>query len=137
MFFAIMQASIAPALFLDKLLKDEYCQFLRGLAGYQEVGAKMVARIWRGRVKPGKLEEYRAMVERSGESDYKNTPGNLGAWILTRDLGEYGEIVTLSFWESREAIKGFAGDDISLARYYPGDADYLLEMNEHVEHYDA
>lgn len=97
----------------------------------------MIARIWRGRVKPGKLAEYRTIVEQSGESDYKSTPGNLGAWILTRDLGECGEILTLSFWESREAIRRFAGDDISLARYYPGDEDYLLEMNEHVEHYDA
>lgn len=97
----------------------------------------MIARIWRGRVKPGKLEEYRKIVEASGESDYKATPGNLGAWILTRDRGEYGEIVTLSFWESRDAIKGFAGEDINLARYYSGDEDYLLEMNEEVEHYDA
>ena len=97
----------------------------------------MVARMWRGRVKPGLLDEYRAFVERTGERDYRSTPGNIAAYTLTRDCGDYGEIITLSFWESYDAIKGFAGDDINVPKYYPDDPRYLLELHDVVEHYDA
>ena len=31
----------------------------------------------------------------------------------------------------------FAGDDISIARYYPEDDEFLLEKNEHVEHWEV
>jgi hypothetical protein len=41
--------------------------------------------------------------------------------MLTRDLGGgRTEIVTLSFWESRAAITGFAGEDIARGRLLQG-----------------
>jgi heme-degrading monooxygenase HmoA len=43
--------------------------------------------------------------------------------------------VTLSFWESEEAIRAFAGNDPLKAKYYPEDADYLLEFEPQVVHY--
>ena len=56
----------------------------------------MIARIWRGRVKPGLLEEYRGFVEKTGGGEYRSTPGNIAAYTLTRDHGDYGEIITFS-----------------------------------------
>lgn len=97
----------------------------------------MIARIWRGRVKPGLLEEYRAFLERTGLRDYRATPGNVAAYALASDRGEYGEIITLSLWESKEAIAAFAGEDINVPRYYPEDPQYLLELHDIVEHYDV
>jgi len=44
---------------------------------------------------------------------------------------------TLTFWESREAIRAFAGDNIELARYYPEDKRYLLEFEPGVLHYEV
>jgi hypothetical protein len=36
-----------------------------------------------------------------------------------------------------EAIKGFAGEDPELAKYYPEDADFLLEFEPAVIHYEV
>ena len=71
-------------------------------------------------------------------AEYRQTPGNQGAHMLTRDLGDgRTEIVTLSFWASREAISGFAGDDISRAVFYPEDDRYLVDRETTVTHYEV
>jgi heme-degrading monooxygenase HmoA len=97
----------------------------------------VIARIWRGRTRAEDLAEYRSYVERTGLVDYRQTEGNRGAFILTRQDGDIGEIVTLSFWESLEAIRAFAGDDVAKARYYPQDERYLLDFPATVDHYEV
>ena len=96
-----------------------------------------IARIWRGRVRPGKLERYREYIEATGLADYRKTPGNAGAYMLTAPRDGYGEVLTLSFWGSLEAIAAFAGEPIDRARYYPEDRNYLLDFPERVDHYEV
>jgi heme-degrading monooxygenase HmoA len=57
--------------------------------------------------------------------------------MLQRALGDRVEIVTLTFWDSWDAIKAFAGDDPTRAHYYPEDDAYLIDKPETVEHYDV
>ena len=98
----------------------------------------MIARMWRGLVPSDKAAEYVDVVEETGMTGYRQTPGNAGAQILTRDLGDgRTEIVTLSWWESLEHIRAFAGDDISVAKYYPEDDDYLVERDKTVSHFEV
>jgi heme-degrading monooxygenase HmoA len=96
----------------------------------------MIARYWRGRVRPGLLEEYRRYVADVALPDYRAIPGNRGAYIFTKENDDHGDVITLSFWDSYESIKGFAGDDITLARYYSEDRRFLLDFPEHVEHFE-
>ena len=42
----------------------------------------------------------------------------------------------ISFWDSFEDIKGFAGEDISQARLYPDDEAFLIRYDARVTHYD-
>ena len=42
----------------------------------------------------------------------------------------------VTFWESEEAIRSFAGDDISVAKYYDFDKDFLLELEPCSTHYE-
>jgi heme-degrading monooxygenase HmoA len=97
----------------------------------------MIARRWHGRVPSEKAEEYLDYVTQTGIADYRSTPGNLGAWILRRREGNVVHVETFTLWESEEAIRGFAGDDLLKARYYPKDADYLLEFEPEVLHFEA
>jgi heme-degrading monooxygenase HmoA len=97
----------------------------------------VIARIWRGRVRSELLEEYRAYIARTGLADYRNTPGNLGAYMLTRHCDGYGEVITFSLWDRLDSIAAFAGNDVTRARYYPEDERFLLEFPERVEHYDV
>ncbi len=97
----------------------------------------MIARMWKGRTRSADVEAYRAYVHATGLAEYRSTPGNRGAWMLTTVDGDEAEIITISLWESREAIAAFAGDDISVARFYPEDARYLVAADAHAVHYDV
>jgi heme-degrading monooxygenase HmoA len=97
----------------------------------------VVARMWKGRVRAAEVEKYRAYVRETGLAEYRTTPGNLGAWMLTSVEGDEAQIITISLWESREAIVAFAGDDIRVARYYPEDERYLVAADPHATHYDV
>ena len=96
----------------------------------------MIARIWRGAVRSEDRTKYIAYIEETGIPGYTQVPGNAGAWTLSRDLGDgRTEIVTLSFWESEDAIEGFAGERIDRAVFYPEDDRYLIERDLTVTHY--
>ena len=98
----------------------------------------MIARTWRGWVRTEDRAAYVEYIERTGMAEYRSTPGNQGAWMLTRDLGNgRTEVLTLSLWESRESIRGFAGDDIERAVFYPEDDRYLVDRETTVTHYEV
>ena len=98
----------------------------------------MIARIWRGWVRMEDRAAYVEYIERTGLAEYRGTPGNQGAWMLARDLDDgRTEIVTLSFWASRDAIRGFAGDDIERAVFYPEDDRYLVDRESTVTHFEV
>jgi len=42
----------------------------------------------------------------------------------------------VTFWESEAAIRAFAGDGISAAKYYDFDKDFLLELESCSAHYE-
>ena len=97
----------------------------------------MIARIWRGAVRASDADAYVQYVRETGIDEYEKTPGNRGAWVLSRTDGDRAEIVTLSFWGSREAIEGFAGQDIERAVFYPEDDRFLIERDLTVLHYEV
>src|SRR5262245_6925200 len=96
----------------------------------------MIARIWHGTTSLAKADAYLELLIRPALPDYASVAGNRGAWVLRRDDGDVTHFITLTHWESREAIEGFAGKDIARAKYYPEDADFLLEREATVTHYD-
>ena len=56
---------------------------------------------------------------------------------LRRIAADRAEFLLLTLWESEEAIRRFAGDDIGRAVFYPEDERYLIERDERVEHYEV
>jgi heme-degrading monooxygenase HmoA len=96
----------------------------------------VIARTWRGAVRSEDADDYVAYLRETGLREYRATPGNRGAWILRRDLGETTEFVTLSFWDSLQAVEGFAGPDPEHAVFYPEDDRFLVERDLDVSHYE-
>lgn len=94
----------------------------------------MIARIWHGRTPAAKADEYLAFLQQRALPDYRLTPGNVAAWILRRDDGDVTHFTTVTHWESVQAIEAFAGTDISRAKYYPEDSNFLLEFEPIVQH---
>jgi heme-degrading monooxygenase HmoA len=97
----------------------------------------MIARTWHGAVPGAKAEAYHHYLLQTGVPGVQGTPGNLGVTILRRIEGQVAHFLFTSYWTSLDAIRAFAGEDIEVARYYPEDADFLLEMEPSVTHHEV
>jgi heme-degrading monooxygenase HmoA len=88
-------------------------------------------------VPAAQADAYFSYLQRTGLPGYRATPGNRGVYVFRRV--EDGEALFLltSLWDSMDAIRKFAGDDVERARYYPEDRDYLLELEPTVTHYEV
>jgi len=97
----------------------------------------MITRIWHGRTKTSDADAYRDFVIETGITDYTSIKGNLGAQIWQRQEGDITHIYTVSWWDSYESIKQFAGEEFEKAKYYEEDKKYLLEFEPNVVHYNC
>jgi|ERR1041385_1442588 heme-degrading monooxygenase HmoA len=97
----------------------------------------MIVRIWHGRTPRAKAAAYLQFLRERAIPDYRRTPGNIDAMVWQRHDGDVTHFITFSSWESFDAIRGFAGDDVEKARYYDEDEDFLLEFEPTVTHYEA
>ncbi|HKM83240.1 MAG TPA: antibiotic biosynthesis monooxygenase [Candidatus Acidoferrum sp.] len=96
----------------------------------------MIARIWHGVTDIAHADEYLNRTRNVGLPDYRSVPGNISAYALRRVEGDRAHFLTLTFWESRDAIVRFAGQDIERAKYYDFDKDFLLKLEPTVRHYE-
>lgn len=96
----------------------------------------MIARTWRGWTAAADADTYVDYLHETGLKEYRDTPGNRGAWILRRIEGDRAEFVTLTFWDDMEAVKRFAGDEPERAVYYPEDERFLVDREDTVSHFE-
>jgi heme-degrading monooxygenase HmoA len=97
----------------------------------------VIARVWRGWTRAEDADRYLDYLRRTGLPDCRATPGNRGVQIQRRTVGDRAEFVFTSYWDSMDAIRGFAGDDIHRARYYPEDEAMLLALPPDIDHFDV
>lgn len=98
---------------------------------------RQVVRTWRGATRAEDGEEYTRYLERTGFSEYRQTPGNLGVLGLRRIRDGIAEFLLVTLWESEAAVKRFAGNDPNRAVFYPEDARYLIQKDDTVEHFEV
>ncbi len=97
----------------------------------------MIARRWHGRVPAAKAEEYLRLSKEVGLADYRSTEGNVAAWCLHRRDGDVVHVEMFTLWDDVEAIRRFAGDDLTKAKYYDFDPGFLLELEPEVTHFEV
>ena len=97
----------------------------------------MIARTWRGIVRAEDAETYADYIRATGLAAYAATPGNRGAWLLHRTVGERAEVVTFSLWDSMDAIHRFAGPEAERAVFYPEDNRFLVERDLVAHHWNV
>ena len=97
----------------------------------------MIARIWHGRTTQSNYEAYSEFLKRIAVPDYEKTTGFKGLRFLRTIMGSEAHFQLITFWESLEAVKNFAGADYEKAKYYPRDQEFLLEFEEKVQHYEV
>lgn len=96
----------------------------------------VVAREWKGRVAPAGADEYYRYLL-GGVAKLRSVRGCLGVQVMRRDEAGAVGYTVISYWESREAIKAYAGQDIEKPHHLPKDRELLLELPTRVLHYDV
>jgi heme-degrading monooxygenase HmoA len=95
----------------------------------------VICRMWHGRTPRSKADAYTRFLEQRAIPDYRSVPGNLSAAVMRRDDDAVTHFLTVTHWDSESSIRAFAGNEALKAKYYPEDADYLLEFEPLVQHY--
>jgi heme-degrading monooxygenase HmoA len=100
--------------------------------------AAVVVRVWSGTVNASDAEAYLQLMRDHAIPDYRAVPGNLDAQVWHRPEAD-GTVrfTTVSWWESRDAVRAFAGDDIETARYYDFDDRFLIDRGPVVVHHEV
>lgn len=110
--------------------------FVEGTQVSSATPRAIVAREWKGRVAPARAEEYYRYLM-GGVKKIRTIRGSLGVEVMRRNEAGAVEFTVISYWESREAIKAYAGEDIEKPHHLPKDREMLLELPKRVLHYDV
>jgi hypothetical protein len=90
-----------------------------------------IARIWRGRTTAAKADEYAQYVYEHGIKPLEEKA--LGVQLFREDRERESEFVTISYWESVEAMARFAGPDPRRIHHLDRDAEFLIELPKGVQ----
>ena len=98
----------------------------------------MIARLWKARTAPDDARRYETLFnEVILPHVTQGVPGYRNANLLKRTIGNEVEFTTLFWFDSMDAIKQFAGEDIERA-VVPEEARRLLSRyDKTVQHYEV
>jgi heme-degrading monooxygenase HmoA len=90
-----------------------------------------IARVWRGRVRRERADEYEAYNYDVGIVPLIEKA--LGVQTFREDRGDETEFVTISYWENVEAMARFTGADPTQIHHLDRDPEFLIEMPSAVQ----
>ena len=82
-------------------------------------------------------DAYADYMQATGVAGYAATPGNRGVYMLRRDDGDRTEFLMVTLWESMDAVRAFAGDEVERAVFYPEDDRFLVEREDSATHFEV
>jgi heme-degrading monooxygenase HmoA len=96
----------------------------------------VIARIWHGWTTPENADAYESHLRTEVLPGIHRIDGYAGAYLL-RTGGPEVEFVTVTLWESLDAIRAFAGDDYERAVVPPEARALLARFDERSRHYEV
>lgn len=90
------------------------------------------ARIWRGRTVKAKADEYQRYLLQNGIAPLE-AKGAIGVQMFREDRDSETEFMTISYWESVEAMTGGSGADPHQAHHLERDTEFLIELPRAVQ----
>jgi len=97
----------------------------------------MISRFWTARASATQAPMYREHFTRHVLPQLSTRDGYLGATLLTASEGELVHICVMTRWQSLEAIKAFAGPDLTRAVVADEAAALLIDWDSRVRHYEV
>jgi len=95
----------------------------------------MIARIWKARATPEKAAEYAAYLKGTVMPELAAIHGYQGVTLLERDRDGVVEVTVMTWWDSLESIRAFAGDAVETAVVHDTAARMLLDFDRDVAHH--
>ena len=95
----------------------------------------MIVRTWSARATETGAAQYIDYFEHTLLPELRTLPGFAGARLLTRPLGDLTEITAHTTWTSEDAIRAFAGDDVTTAKVEPEALAMLSDSDPAVVHH--
>ena len=98
----------------------------------------MVGRVWRGWTGPENADAYEALLKEEifvGIGD-RRIAGYRGIQLFRRDVGDEVEFLTLMRFDSLDAVRAFAGEEIEAAVVPPAARELLARFDAHSAHYE-
>jgi heme-degrading monooxygenase HmoA len=90
------------------------------------------ARIWRARTTSAKADDYQRYWLETGTAPLK-AKGAIRVEMLREDGETETEFMTISYWDSIEAMTGGSGDDPHATHHLERDAEFLIELPRRVQ----
>ncbi len=97
----------------------------------------MIARYWSARTSRTKAPHYAQHLEAAVFAELKQLDGFKNAMLLQRDIDGGVEVVVITFWESLESIRKFAGEPLDRAVVADAAIALLEDFDRQVRHYDV
>jgi heme-degrading monooxygenase HmoA len=97
----------------------------------------MITRLWHGWTTRQNADAYEALLRSEVLPGIDRVQGFLGATLLRRDDGDLVEFVTLTYFDSMDAVRRFAGEDYEVAVVPPEAQKLLLRYDARSVHYDT
>jgi antibiotic biosynthesis monooxygenase (ABM) superfamily enzyme len=99
----------------------------------------LISRIWHGWTTPQNADAYETLLRQEIFAGIaaRKIPGYRGIDLLRRELAGTVEFVTIMWFDSLDAIRGFAGDDYERAVVPPSARKLLLRLDERSAHYNV
>ena len=97
----------------------------------------MIARLWRGWTSQADADAYERFLREHMFPSMERVPGFVGAELLRHDAGDEVAFVTVTRFESLDAVRTFAGEDYERAVIEPEARALLTRHDERSEHFDV
>jgi heme-degrading monooxygenase HmoA len=97
-----------------------------------------IERVWSARASsPDAAATYASYFARVVMPELAAVPGYRGCRLLQRAHSAIVEIVVATQWESMDAIRGFAGDDVAHAVVHDEAAALFADFDRTVRHFEV
>jgi len=97
----------------------------------------MIARMWKGLALPEKADDYVEHLQMSVLPELRLIDGFQGVHLMREDTADAVEFIVLTFWESMDAIRKFAGEAAEVAVVAPAAQSLFREYDSTVKHFAA
>jgi heme-degrading monooxygenase HmoA len=96
----------------------------------------MIGRMWHGYTTRENAGPYARLLETEVLPGISRIEGARGAYLMRRDVPDGVEFVTLTLFDSFEAVRAFAGPDYEKAVIHGEAARLLSRYDERSEHFE-